>query len=440
MADKSATKINTSMLVTIKHKLIMNRIQIILVIGLSFFFQQFTNAQTIQNVQFLQKVGALDSIYSESLNEYRKFYVQLPADYNPNKNEKYPVVYILDGEVFLPTVNNVQSFYSGGFTPEMVIVGISNDKNRMRDLTTSKVTEMYGSPFEQKNGEAANFSKFIETDLIPFVENKYPVTNFRTLIGHSYGGLFTIYTLIHHPELFSNYLAIDPSLDWDNQKLLKQAQDILSINDYKEKSLFMSLNGQLNWQDPNTTIDNVMQDTSDFTLFPRSNIAFSDIVRQNNKNGLFFDWKFYPKDLHGTIAFPSIMDGLISVFQWYKMENTDKINSFDTSKEELFGIIKYREEKLKSHFGYAVQPYPEELLNMSGYMKMDMGQMEKAKMYFEFCIEFYPNSANSYDSMADYYQRNGDNDNALKFVTKAYEINGSSHHMKRIKEIKRKMH
>jgi len=99
----------------------MNRLQIILVIGLSFFFQQFTNAQTNQNVQFLQKVGALDSIYSKSLNEFRKIYVQLPADYNPNKNKKYPVVYILDGEVLLPTANNVQNFYSGGFMPEMVL-------------------------------------------------------------------------------------------------------------------------------------------------------------------------------------------------------------------------------------------------------------------------------------------------------------------------------
>jgi predicted alpha/beta superfamily hydrolase len=416
----------------------MNRIQIILVIGLSFLFQQFTNGQTDQNVQFLQKVGALDSVYSKNLKEYRKFYVQLPANYNANKNEKYPVVYILDGEVFLPTVYNVQNFYSGGFMPEMVLVGISNDKNRMRDLTTSKVTEMYGMPFEQENGEAANFSNFIETELIPFIEKKYPVTNFRTLIGHSYGGLFTVYSLIHHPQLFSNYLAIDPSLDWDNQKLLTEAQDILSINDYQEKSLFMSLSGQLHWQDSNITIGNVMQDTSDFTLFPRSNITFSDIVKQNKQNGLAFDWKFYPKDLHGTIPFPSIMDGLISVFQWYQMENTDKINSFDTSKEALFGIIKYREEKLKTHFGYAVQPYPEELLNVSGYMKMDMGQMEKAKMYFEFGIEFYPNSPNSYDSMADYYERNGDNENAIKFVTKAFEISGDDYYKERIEALKKK--
>ena len=53
------------------------------------------------------------------------------------------------------------------------------------------------------------------------------------------------------------------------------------------------------------------------------------------------------------------------------------------------------------HFGYAEPPYPEELLNMSGYMNMDMDQPEKAKMYFELAIEYYPQSANAYDSMKE---------------------------------------
>ncbi len=340
--------------------------------------------------------------------------------------------------MFLPTVNDVQNYYSGGFMPEMVLVGISNDKNRVRDLTTSSITTKYGMPFNEKNGEANNFRKFIEEELIPFIEKKYPVTNYRTLIGHSYGGLFTISTLINQPSLFANYLAIDPSLDWDDQKLLKEAQEIIATQKYENKALFMSLSGQLHMQKSQITIDNVMQDTTDFTLFARSNIAFSNMVKQNVKNGLTVEWKFYPKDIHGTIPFPSIMDGLISLFEWYQMENTDKINSFDTPIEELLSIIKYREQKLKEHFEYPEPPYPEELLNMSGYMNMDMQQPAKAKMYFEFAIEFYPESANAYDSMADYYEAEGDFTNAIKYVTKAFELSGNDFYKKRIEELKRK--
>lgn len=416
----------------------MNRIQIILIIGLSFFFQHYTSGQSNQNNQFLQKVGTLDSLYSKTLKEHRKIYVQLPADYDSTTKQKYPVVYILDGEVFLPTVNNVHQFYGGGFMPDMIIIGISNDKNRMRDLTTSKVTEMYGMPFEQENGEASNFSKFIETELIPFVENKYPVTNFRTLIGHSYGGLFALYSLVHHPELFSNYLAIDPSLDWDNQRLIREAKDKVSSANYKGKSLFMSLAGHVFMQKSGMTLNEIKKDTTDTTLFSRSNIAFSELLNQNKQNELAFEWKFYPRDLHGTIAVPSIMDGLISVFEWYQMENIDKFNSPTTTAAEINTIVRYRQHKLESHFGYAVPPFPEFLINMQGYMSMDMDQMERAKTYFELTIEYYPNSPNSYDSMADYYERSGDNGNALKFVTKAYKISGNDVYKERIEALKKK--
>lgn len=411
-------------------------LKIVLTIGLIIFFQQFVKAQANQKQHFLQKVGVLDSLHSKILNGTRKIYVQLPAGYNPDKKQKYPVVYVLDGEVFLPTVCDVQSYYSGGFTPEMVIVGISNHKNRTRDLTTSKITTKYGMPFKEKNGEAANFYKFIENELIPFVENKYPVTHYRTLIGHSYGGLFAIYMLLKHPDVFSNYIAIDPSLDWDDQKLLKEAREIISTRKYENKALFMSLSGQLDMQNSQITIDNVMQDTTDFTLFARSNIAFSKLVKQNVKNGLTFDWKFYPIDIHGTIPYPSIKDGLISLFKWYQMEHTDKINSFDTPKEELLSIIKHRDQKLKEHFGYSVPPYPEELLNMLGYMNIDMHQLEKAKMYFELDIEYYPQSANAYDSMAEYYEKQGDFANAIKYETKAFEISGDESYKEKIERLK----
>lgn len=412
--------------------------KIVWTIGLIIVFQQLVTAQGNQNQQFLQKVGALDSLYSKVLNETREIYVQLPASYDSEKSQNYPVAYILDGEIFLPTVNDVQNYYSGGFTPEMVLVGIANDKNRVRDLTTSTITTKYGMPFNEKNGEADNFRKFIESELIPFIESKYPVTNYRTLIGHSYGGLFTISTLLKQPDLFANYVAIDPSLDWDDQKLLKEAQDVFAKQKYTNKALFMSLSGQLHMQNSEITIDNVMQDTTDFTLFARSNISFSNSVKQNAKNGLFFDWKFYSKDIHGTVPLPSIMDGLVSLFEWYQMENTDKINSFNTTKDELFSIIKLREEKLKKHFGYTEAPYPEELLIMLGHMNMDMQQPEKAKMYFELATEYYPESANSFDSMADYYEAQGDVTNAIIYVTKAFELSGSDLYKKRIEELKRK--
>lgn len=395
------------------------------------------SAQVNNNQQFLKNIGIIDSLYSNTLKEYREIYIALPEGYNPSNTIKYPVAYILDGEMLLPTVAIVQSYYSGGFTPEMILIGISNSKNRTRDLTPTKIETKYGMPFTEVNGQSANFLNFIKEELIPFVEKKYPVTNYRTLIGHSYGGLFAISTLVNNPQLFANYLAIDPSLDWDNQIILNQSKAVFAKNSFKGKSLFMSLGGQLHMQNSKITLENVMQDSTDFTVFSRSNIEFSNLVKQNNKNGLTYEWKFYPKDLHGTIAFPSIMDGLISIFEWYQMEDTDKINSFDTQKEELFRIIKNREKKLQTHFGYSEPPYPEELLNMSGYMNMDMEQLEKAKMYFELAIEYYPQSANAYDSMSEFYERINDFDNALAYAIKAYEKNPNEYYKQRMETLKK---
>ena len=401
-------------------------------------FSLFTIQFNAQNQTYLHKIGVKDSVYSNALNEYREIHIQLPDSYSPNGNKTYPTIYILDGRVLLPAVNTVYDFYYGGYLPEMVLVAISNNKNRTRDLTPTKITTKYGMPFNEENGGSDNFLKFIEEELIPHIESNYAVTSYRTLIGHSYGGLFTINTLVHHPELFSNYLAIDPTLYWDDQKLLKQTEDILKHTSFNNKSLFVSLSGQLHMQNSEITIDNVMEDTSDYTLFARSIIQLTNLVKNNNDSGLEYDWKFYPKDIHGTVPLPSILDGLKSLFQWYEMEHMDKFNFPETSKEKLLEIINYRTDKLQSHFGYSVPPYPEDLFNGLGYMYTQMGQKEKAKMFFELGVKYYPGSANTYDSMAEFYEAENDFKLALKFAKKAYSINQSNYYKERVESLQKK--
>ncbi|WP_075352202.1 alpha/beta hydrolase-fold protein [Algoriphagus marinus] len=380
--------------------------------------------------QFLSQIGIKDSVYSEVLEESRVFYVQFPEGFDPESDRKYPIAFILDGENLLPALSVTQRFYMGGFLPDMILIGVSNQENRTRDLTPSVVEPSYGP-----NGEADQFLRFVGEELIPYVEENYPASDYRTLIGHSYGGLFSIYTLIHQPELFENYLAIDPSLDWDDQLMLKQAKEVFSKKSLEGKSLYVSLSGQLHMQKPEMTIENVMQDDSEFTLFARSNIAFSEFIRANSGEGLDFDWDFFPIDLHGTVPLPSLRNGLISLFDWFQMERVELFNIPETPKEDLLELMNYRAEKLEAHFGYPEPPFPEDLMTMSGYMSMDRGQMEKAKMFFEQGIHYFPKSANLYDSMADYYEANDDPKSALEFVKKAYEISGSDYHKNRIEEL-----
>ena len=363
------------------------KILIVLVIILSIY--EYGMAQSTH----LYEIGSKDSLYSNTLGEQRLIWVQLPENYSPESKQKYPVVYVLDGAMHLKAVSTVLSYYWGGYMPEMILVGISNRDNRTRDLTTSAVKTRRGAAYDQETGGAENFTVFIEKELIPYIESNYPATAYRTLIGHSYAGLFTINMLINHSPVFDNYVAIDPSLDWDNQKLLHQSKELLSSGNYKGKSLFMSLSGQLHMQNNDITLDNVMQDTSEYTLFARSNIEFSNSIKENKKNKLNYHWKFYEQDIHGTVSLPSILDGLKFLFNWYPIENTDMFNSPDTPTDELIQMIRKRELKLKDHFGYKVPPFDEELLTMLGYMNLEWGETQKSLAIFQLCIEYYPNSA-----------------------------------------------
>ena len=80
----------------------------------------------------------------------------------------------------------------------------------------------------------------------------------------------------------------------------------------------------------------------------------------------------------------------------------------------------------------------EELLNGYGHMNMQMGQTERAHMFFKMNIHYYPKSANAYDSMAGYYEAQNDIPNALKFAQKAAELSDNEYYKTRFQELKNK--
>jgi predicted alpha/beta superfamily hydrolase len=408
---------------------------IFVLIGSILIINQDIIAQSTE--QFQNQIT--DSIFSRSLNENRDFWVRLPENYDPNSKEKYAVIYLLDGFSLKSTIEAVYDNYRGHYLPHMLLVGVSNRTNRTRDLTTSQIQMRRGSAMDAETGGAGSFTKFIEQELIPYIDSKYPTMAYRTLIGHSYAGLFTINMLVNHGHLFQNYIAIDPSLDWNDQKLLKQAKEKFKTADYSGKSLFVSLAAeQLHMHNESITIDNIMSDTSEFTLFARSIIDFSNFATTQSQNGLNFLWDVYPEDLHGTVPLPSMRDGLVSLFNWYQFKSPQKYNNPETPIEELVALLKEQEQIYTEHFGVPTAPMIDELLNGYGYMNMQMGQPKKAFMFFEMNIKQNPKSANAYDSMAEYYESQDDKENALKSLNKAFELSGADYYKNRIKEIEAK--
>lgn len=407
---------------------------LILIISSLFIFNQKLIGQSKSTAQ-----TTIDTLFSKTLDEYREFWVKLPENYDFNNDQEYPVVFLLDGISLQNSLETVYDNYWGHYLPNMILVGISNRTNRTRDLTTSKVNMRRGSSFKKESGGAENFTKFIENELIPYIDNKYRSLGHRTLIGHSYAGLFTINMLINHKHLFQNYIAIDPSLDWDNQKLLKEAKEKLTSESYKGKSLFVSLAAeQLHIWDEEVTMENIMNDSSEFTLFARSIIEFSNYTKSQKKNGLNFSWKVYNEDLHGTVPLPSIRDGLIFLFEWYQFKSPQKYNNPATPIEELVSLLKKQEQIYSENFGVPTAPMISELLSGYGYMNMQMDQSEKAFMFFQMNIKYNPKNPTAYEAMADFYEFQKDKENTLKYLNKAFNLSGENYYKLKIEAIYKK--
>lgn len=412
-------------------------IYLLVLIGSILMVNQHAIAQTTesQTEQFQNRI--VDSIFSKTLSESRDFWVRLPDNFQPDNDEKYAVIYLMDGFSLESTLEAVYGNYWGHYLPHMILVGVSNRKNRTRDLTTSQIKMRRGSAFDYETGGAETFTKFMEEELIPYIDSKYPTMTYRTLIGHSHAGQFTINMLVNHAHLFQNYIAIDPTLDWDNQKLLKQAKEKFKTEDYNGKSLFVSLAAEmLHIQNESITIDNVMSDTSEFSLPARSIIEFSQLAKSQNQ--LNFLLKVYHEDLHGTVPLPTIRDGLIFLFEWYQFKSPQKYNNPETPIEVLVSLLKEQEQIYTEHFGVPTAPMIDEMLNGYGYMNMQMGQPKKAFMFFEMNIKYNPKNATAYESMADYYESENDKENALKYLNKAFELSGKDYYKERIEALNKK--
>ena len=142
---------------------------------------------------------------------------------------------------------------------------------------------------------------------MPYIETHYPVAPYRTLIGHSFGGLFVVNALINHTDMFNAYIAIDPSLWWDNQKLMRQGEAALRENRFKNKSLFFAIANTMN---PGMDTLQVAHDTSVSTLHIRSNLLFAKYLDSCSADGLSVRWKYYDNDSHGSVPLIAEYDAL----------------------------------------------------------------------------------------------------------------------------------
>jgi predicted alpha/beta superfamily hydrolase len=379
-------------------------------------------AQTVQNNAIV--IGRVDSVTSEVLKEKRKLWVYVPdgaaSVYAP---QRYPVLYLLDGDAWFATTTGViqkLSAFPNSVCPEMIVVGIPNT-HRTRDLTPSTSTTDIGELSAAElstSGGGENFTAFLEKELIPYVDAHYPTTAHRTLIGHSFGGLLVMNTLVHHPALFENYVAIDPSMWWDQQKLLQQAHELLAQPRFAGRALFVASAN-------NTGQDSlqVLKDTSVGGAMTRSKWQLRDELARNRRNGLRSAYKYYPTDTHNTVPLPATYDALHFLFPAYALSPAATRDLFSpASKADQAALLDAHYKHISAQVGYRVLP-SEVTVNALAYRLMAQpGQAARALALFQLNVRNYPTSFNVHDSLGDYYQAQGQPALAMAAYTKALKL------------------
>jgi predicted alpha/beta superfamily hydrolase len=338
-------------------------------------------------------VGEERKLFSKVLNEERTVYVNKPRSYDTG-NLSYPVIVVLDGLAnFHYTASMVRFLAGQQFVPEAIVVSVENT-DRARDMTPPSQDPEDKQSFRTQGG-AANFRAFIADELAPWLAQNYRTRPYRILVGHSFGGLFAIDTLISRPELFNAYIAISPSLQWNGQRLVRQAEEFFSERRELKAALYMTAGnegGQL--------------------LGGARKLA--GVLGEKAPIG--FEWQFdhMPMETHGSVPLRSTHQGLEFIFADWVVRNPLEIyNRYGI--EGVDRIYKRRNEKFWADAGAGSD-------GIVSYIVRPLLQQERVDEVADLLARFGGNvkpPARFLEEVGNVYRRQGKPDRAADFYRQA---------------------
>ncbi len=342
---------------------------------------------------FAQNYGSSErvTIKSEVLGEERIVLVRTPPGYERD-GHRYPVLYMTDGLAQLGhTVSTIEFLSRNGRMPEMIVVAITNT-DRTRDLTP---TRERNEPIQfPTSGGADKFLKFIETELIPKIEGSYRTQPYRVFAGHSFGGLFAINSFLTRPEVFNSFIAVSPSLHWDNQLMCRRAEEFFKDRKELNKTLYFTMANE----------GGAMREGFD---------RFKNILAKNRIPEFEWDSMLMEDEDHGSVVLRSHYFGFKKIFDGWQVSPAIARQGVNAAEEHY--------QKLTAKFGYTIL-MPEQLMNSIGYALMGDGKMDEAIKAFKINVERFPGSANVYDSLAEAYEKSGKLELARPNYEKAIQI------------------
>lgn len=241
-------------------------------------------------------IGETFTIDSKILSEMRRVNVYMPPDYTKSAAARLPVLYMPDGginEDFLHVAGLIQVSVGNGTMRPFLLVGIENTERR-RDMTGATENEE-DKKIAPHVGGSEKFRKFIREELMPQVKRRYRTTGETAIVGESLAGLFVVETFLLEPDLFDTYIAFDPSLWWNNQKLVNGAAERLRASPKLNKTLYFASSGD--------------KGVTEITQ------PLADVLRKNAPAGVKWYYEKMPDEKHSTIYHPAALKAFRIVFK-----------------------------------------------------------------------------------------------------------------------------
>lgn len=203
------------------------------------------------------------SIYSKNVRDSFYISVQLPLEYKEQPKKKYPVVFLTDANFFSPMLAPILHQYEkGGLLPPLILVSVGYksfdlmDSLRVRDYI---FPASIPSDEMKAIGGGRKFYHFLTEELLPKIDSNYRAdTKKRTLLGHSFGGYFSLLALSEQIENkrndFTGFVSASPTL-WYNNNYLFKIPKKLNDSDLKDSlNVFLSVGAK---EDPKWSVQPV---------------------------------------------------------------------------------------------------------------------------------------------------------------------------------------
>src|ERR1700730_15791589 len=170
----------------------------------------------------------------------RDILVYLPRGYSRFSRQRYPVLYLQDGQNVFDSATafagvewgvdeTAQGLIRKNLIEPLIIVAIANTgEERVHQYAPTRgVIDASAKRKKCSRGLAQNYARVLIEELKPYIDRKYrtkPGAEFTGLGGSSLGALLTLSLGLWFPDVFSRLMVMSPSVWWDNEVIVKTVE------------------------------------------------------------------------------------------------------------------------------------------------------------------------------------------------------------------------